>query len=256
VGALAYLALVLWNLGHFDEARERSDLSLERAERVGGPVTRAQAWGMRSILHLSRAEPTELGRWISKTRAHSVDHDLGYWRTVSRLLSGWLQGRAGDLAGGIARMEESLEAYIASGSRLGLPHFQILFADLRRAAGDQRGALELLCAGEEYLQETGERFSESELFRFKGRLLMSGDSPDPDGATAAFERAVAAAHEQNARMLELQAATRLGEHRCKIGEPATGLDRVAELCDWFGPSSQLPELERARTLVASETIAK
>ncbi|MEA2424003.1 MAG: hypothetical protein QOH13_413, partial [Thermoleophilaceae bacterium] len=208
VGALAYLALVLWNLGHAEEANECSDLSLERAERVGGPVTRAQAWGMRGILHLSRAEPTELFQWVEKTRAHSVDHDLGYWQTVSSLLSGWLQGRSGQLEPGTTRLEESLDAYVRSGSRLGLPHFHILLADLRRAAGDQRGALALLAAGEEYIEETGERFSESELFRFKGRVLMAMDSPDANGATAAFERAVRAARDQNAKLLELSAANR------------------------------------------------
>jgi predicted ATPase len=256
VGALAYLALVLWNLGHADEANERSDLSLERAERVGGPVTRAQAWGMRGILHLSRAEPVELFHWVEKTRAHSVDHDLGYWQTVSSLLSGWLQGRSGQLEPGTTRLEESLDAYVRSGSRLGLPHFHILLADLRRAAGDQHGALDLLAAGEEYIEETGERFSESELFRFKGRVLMALDSPDPHGATAAFERALAAARDQNAKLLELSAANRLAEHQLKIGETCTALEQVAALCDWFGPASDLADVARARTLVASETMAR
>jgi tetratricopeptide (TPR) repeat protein len=255
VGALAYVAVVLWNLGYPDQSLERSDLSLERAQRVGGPVTRAQAWGMRSVLHLSRAEPAEIGQWIGRTYSHSVDHDLGYWRAVSSLLSGWLQGRAGALRHGIARVQESLDAYLASGSRLGFPHFQILFADLRRAAGDCRGALDLLSAGEEYIEETGERFSESELFRFKGRVLMMGDAPDPDAATVAFERAVASAHEQNAKMLELQAATRLVEHQRKIGAPSDAFDRVVALCDGFDLESQLPALVRARALVAPETTA-
>jgi class 3 adenylate cyclase/predicted ATPase len=252
VGALAYLALVLWNLGVADESRARSDLSLERAMRVGGPVTRAQAWGMRSILHLSRAEPVELGRWVERTRAHSIDHDIGYWRTVSTLLSGWLQGRAGQLAVGTALLEESLDAYVASGSRLSLPHFQILLADLRLAAGDRRGALDLLRAGEEHIEETGERFSESELFRFRGRALMAGDDPDPHGATAAYERAAAAAREQNARLLELRAVTRLAAHQRAIGEPPAALDRVAALCDWFASGPDLPDVVRACALVAEE----
>jgi class 3 adenylate cyclase/predicted ATPase len=256
VGALAYLAVVLWNLGHVDESQRRSDLSLERAERVGGPVTRAQAWGMRSLLHLSRAEPAELGHWVHKTRAHSVDHDLGYWRTVSSLLAGWLQGRASELERGTARLEENLDAYLDSGSRLGLPHFHILLADLRRAAGDKRGALDLLRAGEEYIEETGERFSESELFRFKGRMLMAEDSPDVHGALTAFERALTAAREQNAKLLELRAATRLAELQQRIGEPSATLDDVAALCDWFGPASELVDVVRARTLVASQTMAR
>jgi predicted ATPase len=256
VGALAYLAVVLWNMGHAEESLARSDLSLERAEQVGGPVTRAQAWGVRSFLHLSRTEPAEFARWVERTRAHSVDHDLGYWRTVSSLLSGWLRGRAGELELGTSRLEESLGAYRASGSMLGTPHFQVLLADLRLLAGDRRSALDALRAGEEYIEETGERFSESELLRFKGRVLMAGDSPDPEGATSAYERAVAAAREQNAKMLELRAATRLAAHQRSTGGARTSLDDLAALCEWFPAGSELPDVARARTLVASEPMAR
>ena len=177
VGALAYIAVVLWNLGHTDESRERSDLSLERAGRVGGPVTRAQAWGMRSILHLSRGEPVEMAHWVEKTRAHSVDHDLGYWRTVSSLLSGWLRGRAGELELGTTQVEESLDAYLRSGSRLGLPYFHILLADLRLAAGDQPRALDALRAGEEYIEETGERLLRVRAVRLQGTGAHGGAIP-------------------------------------------------------------------------------
>jgi class 3 adenylate cyclase/tetratricopeptide (TPR) repeat protein len=255
VGALAYVALVLWNLGHAEAARERSDLSLERAERVGGPVTRAQAWGMRSFLHLSRSELPEFGQWVERTRVHSIDNDIGYWRAVSSLLAGWLRGRAGELELGTARVEQSLDAYLRSGSRLGLPHLYVLLADLRLSAGDRSGALDVLSAGEEYMAETGERFSASELFRFRGRALMAGDSPDPRGATAAYEAAIRAAREQNAKLLELRAATRLAEHQRAIGEPCSAIDRVVTLCDWFGSSSELSDVARAHNLIASETMA-
>jgi predicted ATPase len=218
-------------------------------------MTRAQAWGMRSILHLSRAEPAELGRWILRTHAHSVDHDLGYWRAASALLSAWLQGRAGAIEEGLQRLQMGLDDYAASGSRLGLPQFHLLHADLKRVAGDKQGALDQLRIAEEQIAETGERLSESELFRFKGRLLMAGDDPDPEAAIVAFERAVATAHEQNARLLELQAATRLAEHRHKLGDGSAALERVAELSEWFDPDSQLMDVIRARALVASGTMA-
>jgi class 3 adenylate cyclase/tetratricopeptide (TPR) repeat protein len=252
VGALAYLALVLWNLGHAEESSGRSDLSLERAEGVGGPVTRAQAWGMRAFLHLSRSEPADVGYWAERTRAHSTDHDIGYWRTLSSLLTGWVQARAGALPVGTIRVEESLNAYLRSGSRLGLPHLQILLADLRLAAGDPRRALDALSVGQEYIDETGERFSESELFRFKGRVLMSAEPPDPHGATAAYERAVRASREQNAKLLELRAATRLAELQRRVGETLYARDRVAALCDWFPPASELADVVRGRALVAAE----
>ncbi|MGH2896440.1 MAG: hypothetical protein ACRDPM_24660, partial [Solirubrobacteraceae bacterium] len=253
VGALAYLALILWNLGYADESRDRSDVSLEIAEDGGGPVTKAQAWGMRSILHLARGEPEELRHWTEKTRAHSADLNIGYWLTVSLLHAGWQQGRSGQLRPSIAVLEEQIDAYLASGSRLSLPHFYILLADLRLAAGDQPQALEALRAGRAHIIDTGERFSESELFRFMGRALMTGDSPDPEAATAAYEQAIAAAAEQNAKLLELRAVTGLAVHQGRTGEEATALERVAALCDWFGrvgSGSQLPDTVRARRLLS------
>jgi class 3 adenylate cyclase/tetratricopeptide (TPR) repeat protein len=256
VMALAYLALVLWNLGHAEESRERSDLSLELAEQVGGAVTRAQAWGMRGILHLTRAEPAETSHWVEKTRAHSIDLNIGYWRTVSSLISAWIRGRAGELEAGTARLQESLDAYLSSGCRLSVPHFYILLADLRLAGGDQPRAVDVLRAGEEYIETSGERFSESELFRFKGRALMAGRSPDPDGAAVAYERAIAAAREQNAKLLELRAATHFAVHQRRHGDTCTALEQVAALCDWFTPASELPDVVRARRLVALESTAR
>jgi class 3 adenylate cyclase/predicted ATPase len=252
VGALAYLALVLWNLGLDDESRRRSDLSLDVAERLGGPVTRAQAWGMRSLLHLARVEPVDAHRWAERTHAHSADRDIAYWRILSSLIEGWLRGRGGALDAGITQVRESIDAYLDSGSRLGLPLFSILLSDLWLAAGKAQRALEALRVGEEHIEATGERFSESELFQAKGKLLMASRSPDPHAATAAFGRALTAARQQGAKLLELRAATRLAVHERRMGETDTCQAGLASLCDWFGATSTLPDVARARRLVAGK----
>jgi hypothetical protein len=85
---------------------------------------------------------------------------------------------------------------------------------------------------------------------------MAGDTPDPRAATTAYETAVRAAREQNAKLLELRAATRLAEHQRAIGQPCSAIDRVVALCDWFGSSSELADVVRARNLVASETMTR
>ncbi len=256
VGALAYLAPVLWNLGYDDESRARSDLSLELAEQVGGPVTRAQAWGMRSLMHLTRTEPVELLHWTEKTLTHSADRNIAYWRILSSLIWGWLQGRAGELDTGISHVRESLDAYLDSGSKLGLPLFSILLSDLWLAAGDQRRALDALDLGEEHIEATGERYSESELFQAKGRVLMASESPDPLGASAAYERAVIAAREQHAKLLELRAVTRLAAHQRRIGDICTALEDVESVYDWFGATSELPDVARARAIVSGKAPAQ
>jgi class 3 adenylate cyclase len=251
VGALAYNAVVLWNLGLPDESLRQSDQSLELAEHVGGQVTRAQAWGMRSILHLNRAEPMELSRWVEMSRAHSVEHNIGYWRIFSALVSGWLRGAAGDLRSGSKQIEESVDEYTSSGCTLGLPLFYVLLADLRLAAEDQRGALDALHAGRTHIARTGEQFSESELFGFMGRALMEGPRSDPEGATIALENAISSARDQEAKLLWLRAATHLTAHQRTIGVPVTAVEELASLCDWFG-ASELPDVARARALLAAE----
>ena len=82
---------------------------------------------------------------------------------------------------------------------------------------------------------------------------MAGQSPAPHDATAAYESAVGAAREQNAKLLELRAATRLAAHQRRIGETSTVLNQLAALCDWFAPTADLPDLIRARSLLTPES---
>jgi len=217
--ALAYGALVLWNLGYADRSGNRSDLSLELAERVGGPVTRAQAWGMRSILHLTRGESVELSYWVDKTLAVSIDSNIAYWRAVSSTLSGVAAGPEPGSGRRIARLEESMEDYLRSARVSACPISASTSPDLRLAAGEQAKALDALRIGEEHIEATGEGFAESELFRFKGRVLMAGGSPDPGAATVAYDRAVS-----SARAPERQAARAARLH---TAGGAPGADRRA-----------------------------
>jgi class 3 adenylate cyclase/tetratricopeptide (TPR) repeat protein len=252
VGALAYLAGLLWNQGYAQEALEKSELSLELAERVGGPVTLAQAWGMHCAVLLLRGRWAEFDQWVEKARTHSVERNIGYWSTVCSLWSAWRQGHGGELQTGTALLRKHLDAYLDSGGRVGLPHFQALLAELHLAAGDRRRALDALRVGQEHIDSVGERFYEPELQWLMARVLMSGDSPDPAAATATYERALQAATAQQAKLLELRAATGLLLHQRRIGDAPTATARVESLCHWFAPDSEVPDVLRAKTLLVEE----
>jgi class 3 adenylate cyclase/tetratricopeptide (TPR) repeat protein len=249
VAALAYLAIVLWNQGEPRDALRTSARSLELAEQIEGPVTLAQAWGMRGGLLLAEGKLTELGPWLEKTLAHCAERNIGYWRTVCSLWSAWMLGRSGDPVAAAAQVRGHLGAYMDSGSRLGLPHFHVLLADLHLAARDPGPALEALRAGAEHIERTGERYHEPELQWFMGRALMAAEAPDHLAATVAFERAVDSAREQNAKLLELRAATGLALHQRALGDTCTARARLEELCRWFGADSQLADVTRARMLL-------
>jgi tetratricopeptide (TPR) repeat protein len=249
VAALAYLAIVLWNQGETQEALKKSDLSLEVAEAVGGPVTLAQAWGMRSGLHLARGELTQFRHWLEKTRVHTVERNIGYWRAVCSLWSAWLQGHAGQRELGIALLREHLDGYLGSASRLGVPHFQMLLADLHLADGEGGRAMQALDSAQTHIGATGERYYEPEVQWFMGRALMAGDNPQPAAASAAYERAMDAARNQDAKLLELRAATGLALHQQATGQASTALSRMRALCAWFGPDADVADVGRASALM-------
>ena len=121
---------MLWYLGEPEESLERSDTSLSLEERVGGPVTRAQAWGMRSLLHLARSELDELGRWIERAHAHSTEYNVGYWRALSSLLAGGCRRAAASSRPAAGASTTGLQAYLRSGALLGLSRFYVLRAGL------------------------------------------------------------------------------------------------------------------------------
>ena len=248
VGALAYLSVVLWNQGHVREADERSMESVALAERVRGPVAQAQAWGMHCGLLMAQRDLSQLGGWVERTRAHSVSHNIGYWSAVCSVWSAWLRARAGEPAG-TARLQEQIDAYERTGARLARPHFQLLLADLFMVGGDRAAALAALAAGQEHIDLHGEHLHEPELQVYLGRVLMTGDEPDAAAASAAYQRALEGARKQNARLIELRAATHLAAHQLQTGAPCTALQLVDGLYVTFPADAQAPDLVRARALL-------
>jgi hypothetical protein len=237
-------------MGHEHESRAHSDRSLELSECVDQPVTRAQAWFMRAILHLGRAELREFGDWVEKARTYSVDRNVRYWRTLASAYSNWARAITGDREAGIPRVQASIDAYLKSGARLGLVHLSVLLADLQLAAGARTAALEAIALGEGHVARSGERLTEVELLRCKARALMAGPSPDAASAIAELERAVDVAEGQGARLSQVRALGQLVSQLRRLGEDAsTEEQRLAQLCERFDPGSQLPDLERARAIL-------
>ena len=252
VTARAYLAVVLWNLGYAREALQSSEESLALAEQVGGAISRTAAWSMHAGLLMSQGRMREFGEWLQRARIHATERNVGYWATVCSVWAAWAEARAGRPSVGTARLRERIDEYYATGGRLGLPHFQMLLADVRIAVGDGDAALEALELGHRHVAETGERYYEPDLDWFTARAHMSKRAPDPDLAASAYERAVAAARGQDARLLELRALTGLVLHQSKLGSASSELERLTELCDWFDDDVPLPELDRAKQLLQGD----
>lgn len=249
-GANAYLASVLSFMGMERESLVHSDRSLELAERVDRPHTRASTWFMRAILHLGRTEPLEFAEWLEKARAYSVELNIRYWRTITSAYSNSVRAVTGDLADGLARLEASLDSFLESGARLGLVHLYVLLADLRLASGARGAAIEAVALGEEHMVSSGERLIEVELHRCRARMAMAAPRPDPDAAIAALRLGIEAGERQHALLPQLRALGQLiALQRHQGADAAADEQRLAALCERFARDSRLPDVLRARMML-------
>jgi predicted ATPase len=110
-------------------------------------------------------------------------------------------------------------------------------------------ALEVIDQGLSIVDHNSERFFEAELYRLKASALLMLGASDPD-AESFLEQALRTARNQQARSLELRAATDLARLWMNQGKRAKALDILAPTYGCFTEGFDTPDLKNANTLLA------
>jgi predicted ATPase len=93
------------------------------------------------------------------------------------------------------------------------------------------------------------RWIEAELHRLRGKLQLALPEPDQSEAEACFHRALAVAHEQQAKLWGLRAATslaRLWRHQRRRNEAH---DLLAPIYGWFTEGFDTADLKDSKALL-------
>jgi predicted ATPase len=179
--------------------------------------------------------------------ALSTEHGFALWQAAGVVFDGWTLAEGGRATEGIARIEDGLDAYRATGAGLFVPYFLALLGTTHGAAGQvvegQRLLAEALDAG----RASGERWFEAEVYRLKGELSLAGS--DRATAEACFLSAIGFAREQSAKLWELRAATSLARLWREQGRRAEAFDLLAPIYAWFTEGFDTPDLKEARSLL-------
>jgi predicted ATPase len=115
-------------------------------------------------------------------------------------------------------------------------------------------ALRLLDEAEAAVRNSGERWYEAELYRHKGRLMLQDSTRAPEDerqrlAEDFFERALAVASQQGAKLLELRAAAELCRLWSGGDKAAKAKRRLAEVYGRFREGFDLKDLRDAYALL-------
>jgi predicted ATPase len=157
----------------------------------------------------------------------------------------------GACTSGIAMMRQGLTDWVATGAETHRTYFLGLLAEAFGRAGQIEEGLEVLTEALAMMDGTGTVFHGAELHRLQGEFLLRlrGTEETLRQAEECFRRALALAHSQQAKSLELRAAmslTRLYEKQNRLAEARPIL---AECFDWFTEGFESPDLQEANALL-------
>lgn len=247
VVCMAYLGTTTWALGYPDQALRHVQDGLTLASRLGHDLSIAVALTTAGRFHQVRREPHRTREHASAVIALSEELGLPYWRALGGTLHGWAMAREGNARGGIVAIQRGRKALRDTGAALTEPWNLASLADAHRCAGEPGPALGLLTESLAIAEGTGERWWLAEQLRLTGEITLERGGPEAEGeAEAYFERALAVAGDQQAKSLELRAATSLARLLRRVGRGEEGQTRLARICGWFSEGFDTVDLREAR----------
>ena len=244
-----YLGMTLWLLGYPDQAMASHEKALGLAREVTNAQSRAHALAFASLQHQFRSDSRRVSVLIQEMLALTADQGLRLWRAYGSAMHGWLLTSHGDIAEGIDEIQANLAELGAFGAQHFLPYFLCQLASAYRDNGRPTAGLEILDQAHAMIEATEERFWEAEVSRLRGEMLATPALGNPAEAEGHFVQAMNIARRQQARSLELRAATSLGRLWRQHGRRADARAMLAEIHDWFTEGHTTFDLLEASALL-------
>ncbi len=235
----SYLSHALWLLGHADQSMRASREAIDAACEKSHPFGLAIALDYAAMLHLFRRESADALARAEEAAAVCREHGFAYYLSMAEIVAGWARARCGDPRAGLVRLRQGMEALRATGAEIRLPFYHGLLAETCALAGHMGEAMANISTGFAFQSKNGELWASAELNRVQGDLARANGSVSE--AAASYRRAMEAARQTGARMLELRAAVRLW----RVERSAETRDAAAKLYREFTEGLETVDLREA-----------
>src|SRR2546429_3102700 len=153
---------------------------------------------------------------------------------------------------GMAQGRQGIAAWRATGAALLVPYLCTLLADVAAHLGHTEDGLQTLAEAHTLVEQHEERWWEAEVCRLRGILLLRQPETPQAEAEAWLQRALDVARRQEAKALELRAATSLARLWQQQGKRAEARALLAPIYDWVTEGFDTAGLQEAASFVASK----
>ena len=262
---LVHLSWCLWAQGYPEQAAARIRAAADVADKTAHAADRACAIAFTSFLHTFRRDARRARDTADAAIRLCAEHGLHQWWAPSLITRGWGRAALGDADGGIGEMRQGIDAWRGAGAEYAAPIYLAMLGEALGRHGRADEALDVLGEALSVAQAAGDQFWEPEIHRLRGELLLEDSLRDLSSSASrrsveegfgALDRALALAHAQQARGLELRAAVSLCRSAARWGRHADARTRLAEIYGSFGEGRDTSDLRDARALLAGRNEAR
>jgi predicted ATPase len=255
VSSQQWAAYATWLLGYPDRARRHAGEASRLAQSLAYPNDLAQATWFATVIQV-------LCRDVERARQHSdalvrlcEQYELTRWSALGKLVAAWMLAQQGEPQEAVTQMREALGDYTGAS---GFPYFSSsLLAETLARAGETTAALETASGALVTARRTGQLWYAAELTRLRGEILLRLAPAEPigsDGLATDAERALVEAldiaRRQQAKSLELRAATSLARLSQKRSASQRAHRLLADTYGWFTEGFDTGDLQAAARLLA------
>jgi adenylate cyclase len=249
VACHSFAARTLWFLGYPDQGLAQSQQAVTLAQQRAHPLSLNYALRIAAMFHQFRREVRVAQERAEASIRHATEQGLPYWIAFGTILRGWALTHQGQAQAGVEQMHQGLTAWRATGAETQLPYFLALLAEAHGTMEQPEEGLTALTEALTFAETTGERWYEPELYRLRGALLLQQNLDNQVEAERCFHQAMVIAQNQQAKSLELRAATSLARLWQQQGKRQEAYDLLAPVYHWFTEGFDTADLKDAKALL-------
>jgi predicted ATPase/class 3 adenylate cyclase len=248
VACRGYLAIAEWLLGYPGRARSLAQESIALAEEFDDRFSLAYALCYVGAI-VSEVCAADTGTLVERGLEIATQDGYDLWVVYGSVQRANLHFEKLGSDSALTELRDSIDAISNIGVYLNTPYFMTLLARAYQRAGRIAQGLQILDAAQQSIEARAENWWQAEIHRLRGEILLSRSADDANDAEACFHQALDISREQEARSLELRAATslaRLGQRQKKQDDARRML---GDCYDWFTEGFDTADLRDARQVL-------
>lgn len=248
---LAFLSPTLHIMGYPAEANSVAQEALEHAKQARHANTLAYTMFFGAVR--TAACRRDLEATAKANGALSVladEQGLALWKAYAMIHNGWIASCRRQFGESIELGKAALDSMKATGTALDKTLALAQLAESYAACRQHSEALAVVNLALDVVDQTDERWYESELIRLKAEQLLALNGPNGhDEVEEQYKNALAVARRQEAKSWELRTATSLARLWHDQADSDKALDLLAPIYEWFTEGFETADLRAASDLL-------